>query len=89
MNPLPQVQRQLEARAVPVGVGAPAKQATRWMAPALPVFAGMPAPTGTAQLQMLMIVHTFVWLMAPSIENGRYHPPPTPHNLRPTRTGHY
>ncbi|MNZ71194.1 hypothetical protein D3C78_895500 [compost metagenome] len=46
--PLPQVQRQLEARAVPVGACAPAKQATRWMAPALPVFAGMPAPTGTA-----------------------------------------
>ena len=41
-------------------------------------FAGMPAPTGTAQLQMLMIVHTFVWLMAPSIENGRYHPPADP-----------
>ncbi|MND88747.1 hypothetical protein D3C80_807800 [compost metagenome] len=26
----------------------PAKQATRWMAPAAPVFAGAPAPTGTA-----------------------------------------
>ncbi len=24
----------------------PAKQTTRWMAPALPVFAGKPAPTG-------------------------------------------
>ncbi len=24
----------------------PAKQATRWMAPASPVFAGAPAPTG-------------------------------------------
>ncbi|WP_223998024.1 hypothetical protein [Pseudomonas asiatica] len=31
-----------------VGAGVPAKQATRWMAPALPVFAGMPAPTVTA-----------------------------------------
>ncbi|RRV70367.1 hypothetical protein EGJ15_11540 [Pseudomonas sp. p99-361] len=31
-----------------VGAGAPAKQATRWVAPAAPVFAGMPAPTGTA-----------------------------------------
>ncbi|QKL02974.1 hypothetical protein GEV39_17000 [Pseudomonas sp. NY5710] len=31
-----------------VGAGLPAKQATRWMAPALPVFAGMPAPTGPA-----------------------------------------
>ncbi len=48
MNPLPQVQRQLEASAVPVGAGAPAEQTTRWMAPALPVFAGMPAPTGSA-----------------------------------------
>ncbi|RCL22241.1 hypothetical protein C6A77_20770 [Pseudomonas sp. AFG_SD02_1510_Pfu_092] len=28
-----------------MGAGAPAKQAMRWMAPALPVFAGMPAPT--------------------------------------------
>ncbi len=26
----------------------PAKQATRWMAPAVPVFAGTPAPTETA-----------------------------------------
>ncbi len=26
----------------------PANQATRWMAPASPVFAGMPAPTGIA-----------------------------------------
>ncbi|GLO51773.1 hypothetical protein PPUN110474_31730 [Pseudomonas putida] len=30
----------------PVGAGKPAKQAMRWMAPATPVFAGMPAPTG-------------------------------------------
>ncbi|PYC12219.1 diguanylate cyclase [Pseudomonas mosselii] len=30
----------------PVGAGSPAKQATRCMAPALPVFAGKPAPTG-------------------------------------------
>ena len=28
-----------------VGAGLPAKQATRWMAPALPVLAGEPAPT--------------------------------------------
>ncbi|PLV02026.1 hypothetical protein CXG48_18935 [Pseudomonas plecoglossicida] len=33
-----------------MGVGMPAKQATRWMAPAAPVFAGAPAPTGTAQV---------------------------------------
>ncbi len=31
----------------------PAKQATRWMAPATPVFAGAPAPTGMA--------HSFGW----------------------------
>ncbi|PTV63404.1 hypothetical protein DBL03_06865 [Pseudomonas putida] len=30
----------------PVGAGVPAKQATRCLAPALPVFAGKPAPTG-------------------------------------------
>ncbi|AZL66301.1 hypothetical protein EJA05_00485 [Pseudomonas oryziphila] len=30
----------------PVGAGLPAKQALRCMAPALPVFAGKPAPTG-------------------------------------------
>ncbi|PYB93344.1 hypothetical protein DMX12_25260 [Pseudomonas sp. MB-090624] len=29
-----------------MGAGAPAKRAAWWMAPALPVFAGMPAPTG-------------------------------------------
>ncbi|RCL26851.1 hypothetical protein C6A77_11460 [Pseudomonas sp. AFG_SD02_1510_Pfu_092] len=29
----------------PVGAGSPAKQATRWLAPAAPVFAGAPAPT--------------------------------------------
>ncbi len=33
-----------------VGAGLPAKQATRWMAPATPVFAGAPAPTGIAWL---------------------------------------
>ncbi|QDW60587.1 hypothetical protein EZZ80_00660 [Pseudomonas putida] len=31
--------------ALPVGAGVPAKQATRCMAPASPVFAGKPAPT--------------------------------------------
>ncbi|PMY79755.1 hypothetical protein C1X72_18395 [Pseudomonas sp. FW306-2-2C-D06B] len=33
----------------PVGAGAPAKKAPQWMAPALPVIAGKPAPTGTVQ----------------------------------------
>ncbi|MFJ4348947.1 non-ribosomal peptide synthase/polyketide synthase [Pseudomonas sp. NPDC089401] len=33
----------------PVGAGSPAKNPTRCMAPASPVFAGKPAPTGTAQ----------------------------------------
>jgi hypothetical protein len=32
-----------------VGAGVPAKNFTRWMAPAMPVFAGMPAPTEFAQ----------------------------------------
>jgi len=31
----------------PVGAGLPAKQTLRGMAPASPVFAGKPAPTGT------------------------------------------
>ncbi|AJG12028.1 hypothetical protein RK21_00520 [Pseudomonas plecoglossicida] len=31
-----------------VGAGLPAKQATRCLAPASPVFAGEPAPTGAA-----------------------------------------
>ncbi|PBJ94771.1 hypothetical protein CMV24_15050 [Pseudomonas plecoglossicida] len=30
-----------------MGAGMPAKNATRWMAPAAPVFAGTPAPTET------------------------------------------
>ncbi|MNO90332.1 hypothetical protein D3C76_818390 [compost metagenome] len=34
-----------EACAIPVGAGMPANQATRWMAPAMPVFAGTSAPT--------------------------------------------
>ncbi|SPO54728.1 Type II secretion system protein J (fragment) [Pseudomonas sp. JV551A1] len=44
VNPLPQVWRIPSAGGVPVGAGLPAKQATRWMAPAAPVFAGEPAP---------------------------------------------
>ncbi|RCL26850.1 hypothetical protein C6A77_11455 [Pseudomonas sp. AFG_SD02_1510_Pfu_092] len=31
-----------------VGAGSPAKQATRWLAPAAPVFAAKAAPTGIA-----------------------------------------
>ena len=34
----------------PVGAGKPAKQATRYLAPAAPVFAGMPAPSMGAAL---------------------------------------
>ena len=48
LKPLLQVPREPEACAVPVGAGSPAKQATRWMAPAAPVFAATAAPTGTA-----------------------------------------
>ncbi|PLP94150.1 hypothetical protein CXG52_04555 [Pseudomonas plecoglossicida] len=47
-RPLLQVQRIPSAGGVSVGAGMPAKQATRWMAPAAPVFAGAPAPTGMA-----------------------------------------
>ncbi len=53
VNPLPQVRRIPSAGGAPVGAGMPAKQATRCMAPAAPVFAGKPAPTGTA--------HSFSW----------------------------
>ena len=52
-RPLPQVQREPEACAVPVGAGMPAKQAVRWMAPATPVFAATAAPTGTARARSL------------------------------------
>ncbi|NTY91894.1 hypothetical protein FCH83_06500 [Pseudomonas putida] len=34
---------------VPVGAGLPAKQAPRWLAPAMPVFAAKAAPTGNAR----------------------------------------
>ncbi|ORL49842.1 hypothetical protein B7H18_19515 [Pseudomonas putida] len=40
-----QVLHKPEACAIPVGAGLPAKNPARWMAPAPPVFAGMPAPT--------------------------------------------
>ncbi|UPK85620.1 hypothetical protein E5221_11835 [Pseudomonas sp. A2] len=53
LKPLLQVQREPEACAVPVGAGSPAKQVTRWMAPAAPVFAAEAAPTGTARAQSL------------------------------------
>ncbi|PMY79991.1 hypothetical protein C1X72_17255 [Pseudomonas sp. FW306-2-2C-D06B] len=35
-----------QACSITVGAGAPAKQTTRWMAPAMPVFAGAPAHNG-------------------------------------------
>jgi hypothetical protein len=38
-RPRLQVQRWIEALHNPVGAGLPAKQAARWLAPALPVFA--------------------------------------------------
>jgi len=50
--------RNREACAVPVGAGMPAKQATRWMAPASPVFAGAPAPTGRAYTRQPGILPT-------------------------------
>ncbi|RII78060.1 hypothetical protein D0894_09790 [Pseudomonas monteilii] len=39
-----------------VGASLLAKQATRWMAPASPVFAGKPAPTGVAMSQQIFRV---------------------------------
>ncbi|RNF94120.1 hypothetical protein EFK07_00115 [Pseudomonas putida] len=36
----------LDTPQIPVGAGLPAKKAARWLAPASPVFAGEPAPTG-------------------------------------------
>ncbi|RCL28383.1 hypothetical protein C6A77_07165 [Pseudomonas sp. AFG_SD02_1510_Pfu_092] len=48
LKPLPQVPRKPGAAPFPVGAGKPAKQMTRCMAPAAPVFAAMAAPTGTA-----------------------------------------
>ncbi|AZL70360.1 hypothetical protein EJA05_22680 [Pseudomonas oryziphila] len=44
-GPAPRQGRSYSCRAIHVGAGLPAKQATRRMAPALPVFAGKPAPT--------------------------------------------
>ncbi|AJG15962.1 hypothetical protein RK21_04454 [Pseudomonas plecoglossicida] len=39
----------LKGNTEPVGAGVPAKQATRCLAPASPVFAAKAAPTGIAQ----------------------------------------
>ncbi|AJG14307.1 hypothetical protein RK21_02799 [Pseudomonas plecoglossicida] len=43
----------------PVGAGLPAKNPTRCMAPAAPVFAGEPAPTGTAAALKVVVI---LWL---------------------------
>ncbi len=51
-SPLPQDCAKPGPSAVPVGAGLPVKQTTRWMAPALPVFAGKPAPTGLCKPQL-------------------------------------
>ena len=52
--------------AIPVGAGSPAKQALRWMAPATPVFAGMPAPTLTVQASRPLIQAIASTGMAPA-----------------------
>ncbi|PLP94722.1 hypothetical protein CX682_03180 [Pseudomonas sp. FFUP_PS_41] len=40
-----------------MGAGKPAKNPARWLAPAAPVFAGEPAPTGTvAALKVVVIL---------------------------------
>jgi len=54
VNPFPQVRCIPSAGGGPVGAGMPAKQATRWMAPATPVFAGEPAPTGYGTFRRLV-----------------------------------
>ncbi len=41
-----------------MGAGLAAKNQTRWLAPATPVFAGMPAPTGTAAALKGMVILT-------------------------------
>ncbi|APO81013.1 hypothetical protein BL240_05850 [Pseudomonas putida] len=49
--------------AASVGAGEPAKNPTRWLAPAAPVFAGTPAPTDTAafvRLPPLQQLHRLV-----------------------------
>ncbi len=38
---------------IPVGAGLPAKQTLRCMAPAMPVFAGKPAPTGICDIHKI------------------------------------
>ncbi len=48
-RPLPQGHHWAGGCGVPVGAGSPAKKPARWLAPAAPVFAGMPAPTGSSQ----------------------------------------
>jgi len=53
--------------AIPVGAGSPAKQAPRWMAPAMPVFAGMPAPTLTVQASRSLIQAIACTGMAPAL----------------------
>ncbi len=47
-RPLPQGHHWAGGCGVPVGAGSPAKKPTRWLAPAAPVFAGTPAPTGSS-----------------------------------------
>ncbi|AJG14306.1 hypothetical protein RK21_02798 [Pseudomonas plecoglossicida] len=39
-----------------MGAGKPAKNPARWLAPATPVFAGTPAPTGTASALKVVVI---------------------------------
>ena len=50
-----------------VGAGKPAKQVTRWMAPALPVFAAKAAPTGIAPAFEFCIGQSFIQEIAPAV----------------------
>ncbi|PBJ96175.1 hypothetical protein CMV24_05425 [Pseudomonas plecoglossicida] len=54
-----------------MGAGVPANQATRWLAPAAPVFAGKPAPTPTAQVSRSLSKAITATGMAPA-RTGRY-----------------
>ncbi|RRV74369.1 hypothetical protein EGJ15_06200 [Pseudomonas sp. p99-361] len=38
-----------------MGAGVPAKNPARWLAPATPVFAGSPAPTGAASCMTISV----------------------------------
>ncbi len=68
--------------AAPVGAGVPAKNSTRWLAPAAPVFAGTPAPAETLRDQSVMCCSMRPVYRAQTAEDLRtsslHSAPPTP-----------